>query len=51
MGIDLLPILFEAILWSHKYLSIAPQAREFAALLKQDKKGMMGHISEGLKKN
>ena len=27
-GIDLLPILLEMILWSDKYLSIAPQAKE-----------------------
>jgi DNA-binding HxlR family transcriptional regulator len=50
MGIDLLPILFETILWSDKYLPIAPQAREFAVLLRQNKEGIIEQFSEGLKK-
>lgn len=50
MGIDLIPLLFEAILWSDKYLPIAPQAREFASILKQNKEGMIEYISEGLRK-
>lgn len=50
MGIDLVPLLVETILWSDKYLVISPQAKEFATLLRQNKLGMIEHISIGLKK-
>lgn len=50
MGIDLVPLLVETILWSDKYLVISPQAKEFATLLRQNKVGMIEHISMGLKK-
>lgn len=50
MGIDLVPLLVETILWSDKYLVISPQAKEFATLLRQNKAGMIEHISMGLQK-
>ncbi len=49
-GIDLLPVLIEIILWSDKYLSIAPQAKEFAKMLRKDKEGVIKQMSKRLKK-
>ena len=49
-GIDLLPVLIEMILWSDKYLSIAPQAKEFAKMLHQDKEAVIKQMSKSLKK-
>jgi DNA-binding HxlR family transcriptional regulator len=49
-GIDLLPVLFEIILWSDKYLSIAPQAKEFAKMLRKDKEVLIKQMSIALKK-
>jgi DNA-binding HxlR family transcriptional regulator len=49
-GIDLLPVLVEIILWSDKYLSISPQAKEFARSLRRDKEGVIMQIRSALKK-
>jgi DNA-binding HxlR family transcriptional regulator len=49
-GIDLLPVLVEIILWSDKYLSISPQAKELAKQLRKDRETVIKHISSGLKK-
>jgi DNA-binding HxlR family transcriptional regulator len=49
-GIDLLPILMEMILWSDKYLSIAPQAKEFAKILRKNKKEVIKQMTTTLKK-
>ena len=49
-GIDLLPVLMEILLWSDKYLSIAPQAKEFAKMLRRDKEGVIKQMSKSLKK-
>jgi len=49
-GIDLLPVLVELILWSDKYLSISPQAKQFAKQLRKDKETVVKQISSGLKK-
>lgn len=49
-GIDLLPVLLEMILWSDKYLLIAPQAKEFAEMLRKDKEGVLLQMTKGLKK-
>lgn len=49
-GIDLLPVLVEIILWSDKYLSISPQAKQFAKQLRKDKETVVKQISSGLKK-
>lgn len=49
-GIDLLPIIMEMILWSDKYLSIAPQAKEFASMLRKDKEAILDQMSAGLRK-
>ncbi len=50
-GIDLLPILIEMILWSDKYLSIAPQAKEFAKMLHKNKEAVIRQMANDLKKN
>ena len=50
-GIDLLPVLVEIILWSDKYLSISPQAKKFAKLLRKDKESLIKRLSSGLKKS
>lgn len=49
-GIDLLPVLVEIILWSDKYLSISPQAKQFAKQLRKDKEAVVKQISSGLKR-
>jgi DNA-binding HxlR family transcriptional regulator len=49
-GIDLLPVLVEMILWSDKYLTISPQAKQFAKQLRKDKETVIKQISSGLKK-
>lgn len=49
-GIDLLPVLVEMILWSDKYLSISPQAKQFAQQLRKDKETVVKQIISGLKK-
>lgn len=49
-GIDLLPLIVEIILWSDKYLSIAPQAKEFAKQLRKNKEIIINQISTSLKK-
>jgi DNA-binding HxlR family transcriptional regulator len=49
-GIDLLPVLMEMILWSDKYLSIAPQAKAFAKMLRKDREGVIKQLSKSLKK-
>ena len=50
-GIDLLPVLVELILWSDKYLSISPQAKQFAKALRKDKESLIKQLSAGLKKS
>jgi DNA-binding HxlR family transcriptional regulator len=49
-GIDLLPVLIEMILWSDKYLPIAPQARAFAKMLRKDKEAIIKQMKASLKK-
>lgn len=49
-GIDLLPVLIELILWSDKYLSISPQAKDFAKMLRKNKELVLKQISSNLEK-
>ena len=49
-GTDLLPILIEMIVWSDKYLTIAPQAKVFAKMIKKDKEAVIKGIAASLKK-
>lgn len=49
-GIDLLPLLVNMILWSDKYLTIAPQAKEFAKMLRKDREGIINQMAKGLEK-
>ena len=49
-GIDLVPVMVEIILWSEKYHEVHSYARQFARMIKKDKKGVMNQISNGLKK-
>jgi DNA-binding HxlR family transcriptional regulator len=49
-GIDLLPLLIEMILWSDKYLPIAPQAKEFAKMARKDKEGIIKQMTAALRR-
>lgn len=44
-GIDLMPTLFEIILWGDKYLNISERARWLAAEIRKDREGIMKEIS------
>lgn len=48
-GIDLLPVLFEYILWSDKYLPISLQAKGFAKKIRKSKEEILKNIKTGLK--
>ena len=45
-GLDLLPILFDVILWSNDYLDIADEGRALAEMIRKDRQGFL----EGLRK-
>lgn len=49
-GADLLPILVEMILWSDTYLSISPQAKEFAQMLRKNKESVIKQLFVDLQK-
>lgn len=44
-GVDLMPTLFEIILWADKYLDISDHARRLAAEIRKDRDGVMREIS------
>ena len=47
-GIDLMPILFEIILWGDKYFEIPGRVHRFAGEIRKDRKGMIKEISKRL---
>ncbi len=47
-GVDLMPILFEIIVWGDKYLEIPEGVHELAEEIRKDKNGMIKEISERL---
>jgi DNA-binding HxlR family transcriptional regulator len=48
-GIELIPVMVEIILWSEKHHEVHPYARQFAKLMRRDKKRMIEQIGKGLK--
>jgi DNA-binding HxlR family transcriptional regulator len=50
-GVDMIPLLVEYILWADKYLgdTISPEAKSFAAALRDNKEKLIHQISTGLK--
>jgi len=50
-GIDLIPVLVEIIEWSEKHHKVHSTAKEFAAQLRKDKKGVIRTLFDGLKKS
>ena len=49
-GIDLMPILFEIILWGDKYFEIPERVHRLAGEIRKDKNGMMKEVSKRLAK-
>ena len=49
-GIDLMPVLFEIILWGDKYFEIPERVRRLAGEIRKDKNGMMKEVSKRLAK-
>ena len=49
-GIDLLPVMVEAIMWSAKYDPDSAVEKKFVARVKQDREGLLNEISLQLKK-
>jgi len=47
-GVDLMPILFEIILWGDKYLEIPEHLHRLARKMRKDKKGIIKEISQRL---
>ena len=47
-GIDLMPILFEIILWGDKYFEIPEHVRKLAGIIRKDKKGAIEEMSKRL---
>ena len=47
-GVDLMPILFEIILWGDKYLEIPERLHRLARKMRKDKKGIIKEISQRL---
>ena len=47
-GIDLLPTLFEIILWGDKYFEISERVHQLAGEIRKDRNGMIKEISKRL---
>lgn len=47
-GLDLLPILFEVILWSDAYLDIADEGHVLAEEIRKDRKGLLERLTKEL---
>jgi DNA-binding HxlR family transcriptional regulator len=50
-GIDLLPILFEVVIWSDKYLEIADEGHALAEAIRQDRQGLLERLTKELSQN
>jgi DNA-binding HxlR family transcriptional regulator len=44
-GIDLMPILFDMLLWSNKYLEISDRAKKAVQAIKKDREGVLKKFS------
>ena len=40
-GLDLMPILFEMLLWSNKYMEVSEMAKRAVTAIKNDKEGLI----------
>jgi DNA-binding HxlR family transcriptional regulator len=47
-GIDLMPVLFEIILWGDKYFEIPERIHQLAGKIRKDKNGAMKEVSKRL---
>ena len=47
-GLDLLPILFDLVIWSDKYLEIANEGRALAAEIRKDRQGLLERLTKEL---
>ncbi len=47
-GIDLMPVLFEIILWGEKYFEIPERVHRLAEEIRKDKNGMIQEVSRRL---
>ncbi len=47
-GIDLMPVLFEIILWGDKYFEIPERIHQLAGEIRKDKNGAMKEVSKRL---
>ena len=47
-GLDLLPILFEVILWSDKYLEIMNEGHVLASEIRKDRQGLLEQLTKQL---
>ena len=50
-GIGLIPVLVEIIEWSEKHHTVHPIAKEFAAQLRKDKRGVIQALYKNLRDN
>jgi DNA-binding HxlR family transcriptional regulator len=50
-GIDLLPILFDVVLWSDKYLEIANEGHALAEEIRKDRQGLLERLTKELRPN
>lgn len=47
-GLDLLPILFDVVLWSDKYLEIANEGHALAEEIRKDRQGLLERLTKEL---
>jgi DNA-binding HxlR family transcriptional regulator len=47
-GLDLLPILFDVVLWSDKYLEIAKEGHALAGEIRKDRQGLLERLTKEL---
>ena len=47
-GLDLLPILFDVVLWSDKYLEIANEGHALAKEIRKDRQGLLERLTKEL---
>ena len=48
-GLDLMPVLMEMLVWADLHMEISQQSRDFAKLIRSDRKGAAKRILEKLR--
>lgn len=48
-GLDLMPVLMEMLVWADSHMEISQQSRDFAKLIRSDRKGAAKRILEKLR--